>query len=199
MRVQECRHGLSGRAAHVGLEVPVHLMLLLGVGECGLVHEWHCPPTSLSLSPSCREPVVIIPDSEDEEEQARLCCISASQAAVADVLCEAAGADRPSGSGGTADPAAAAAAWQQNVVLQGAASLTLLLPRDARGELGSDTRCFAVPAGGQAGRELTAAQLLAFVHGYYAEEVRRVLWKFYFRVGLVQPAVACRHGMQDAI
>jgi len=137
----------------------------------------HCPPPSLSLSPSCREPVVIIPDSEDEEEQARLCCISASQAVVADVLCDAAGTDRPSSSG-AADPAAAAPAWQQDVVLQGAASVTLLLARDARGELGSDTRCFAVPAGGQAGRELTAAQLLAFVHGYYAEEVRRVLWSF---------------------
>lgn len=120
----------------------------------------------------CREPIIIIPDSEDEEEQARLCCISASQAAVADVLCEAAGAEQSGERSSGADPAAAAAAWQQDVVLQGPAALTLLLPRDARGQLGSDTRSFAVPAGRQA-RELTAAQLLGFVHAYYAEEVRR--------------------------
>ena len=116
--------------------------------------------------------MIIIPDSEDEEEQAHLCCISASQAAVADVLCE---AGQPGGgSRAGADPAAAAsaaAAWQQDVVLQGPATITLLLPRDARGELGSDTRSFAVPAGHQAARELTAAQLLACVHGYYAEKV----------------------------
>ncbi|PRW59970.1 BRCT domain DNA repair [Chlorella sorokiniana] len=120
------------------------------------------------------EEVVIIPDSEDEEEeQARLCCISASQAVVADVLCEATeGADHPGdGSAGAEPAAAAAAAWQQDVVLHGPASVTLLLPRDARGELGSDTRCFIVPAGRQGARELTAAQLLGLVHSYYAEQL----------------------------
>ena len=87
------------------------------------------------------------------------------------MLCEAAAADQPGKARGGADPAAAAA-WQQDVVLQGPATITLLLPRDARGELGSDTRCFAFPAGRQA-RELTAAQLLSFMHAYYAEEVGR--------------------------
>ncbi|KAL4458919.1 hypothetical protein ABPG75_013784 [Micractinium tetrahymenae] len=141
------------------------------------------------------EDAVIIPDSEGEEEDgwAALCCPSASQAAVQSVLLEAAAGSGCSGAGVSGSGAqklpgqGKAPAWQAEVVLSGAAQLTLLFPRDARGELGLDTRIIpllpAVPAAGPRGslqqavagaaaqRQLTAGALLALVHGYYAEQL----------------------------
>jgi hypothetical protein len=118
----------------------------------------------------CR--ALIIADSEEEEEEeeelAALRCISASQAVV-DVLLLEAGGDSSGGGGGDRGLTAGqqATSWQDGVVLRGAAQLTLLLPRDARGELGLDTRCF--PLGPL--RQLTAGQLLRLVHAYYQEQV----------------------------
>lgn len=144
----------------------------------------------------CCRGVAIIPDSEGEEEDewAAVCCTSASQAAVQSVLLDAAAGGSSSGgcatggAGAKAAPAKGqAAAWQAEVVLSGAAQLTLLFPRDARGELGLDTRIVPLlpaaqatgqqsgmahaAAGPAARRQLTAGALLALVHGYYAEQL----------------------------
>ena len=101
---------------------------------------------------------------------AGLRCITASQAVV-DVMLRQAGCDGSGdggGGGGRGHTAAQlAASWQEDAVLRGAAQLTLLLPRDARGELGLDTRCF--PLGPL--RQFTAGQLLQLVHAYYQEQV----------------------------
>lgn len=116
----------------------------------------------------CR--ALIIADSEEEEEEeeelAALRCISASQAVV-DVLLLEAGDDGSGGGDRGFTAGQQATSWQDGVVLWGAAQLTLLLPRDARGELGLDTRCF--PLGPL--RQLTAGQLLRLVHAYYQEQV----------------------------
>ncbi len=160
--------------------------LILQIVQCaGLRHVCLC------LLARCRG-AVIIPDSEGEEEDewAGLCCASASQAAVQSVLLDAAASG--SGGGGTGAHAAPAqgdpAAWQAEVVLSGVAQLTLLFPRDARGELGLDTRVIQLapavaPTAGHPGglqqagsgpvahRQLTVGALLALVHGYYAEQL----------------------------
>ena len=122
---------------------------------------------------------MIVPDSEDEDQAdgGGLCCVSASQAAVQDLLLESPAAG--SGSGG-AHPQAAA--WQASAVLPGVATLTLLLPRDARGELGLDTRCITLPlppspgnaagaAGASAQRQMTAGAMLQLVHDHYSESL----------------------------
>jgi hypothetical protein len=63
-------------------------------------------------------------------------------------------------------------AWLDDVALRGPGQVTLLLPRDARGELGLATLSVSVPpVGGGSGRHLTAGQLLEFVHGYYQQQV----------------------------
>lgn len=115
---------------------------------------------------------MVIPDSEDEEEGASWHCITASQAVVDGVLQEAGAAPSPRG-GGAAQPALAAvdASWRDAVVLRGPAELTLLLPRDGRGELGLDTRCIPLGGPGQP-RALTAAGALAAVHSFYAEALQ---------------------------
>lgn len=141
--------------------------------------------------PCCRDPV-IVPDSEGEEEDglAALCCASSSQAAVQSVLLDAvaSGSDCAGGASVHAAPAEGqAAAWQAEVVLPGVAQLTLLFPRDARGELGLDTRVIPLPladplatqqgslqqaeARPAAPRHLTAGALLALVHQYYSEQL----------------------------
>jgi hypothetical protein len=119
----------------------------------------------------CRELIIADSEEEEEEELAALRCVSASQAVV-DVVLREAGSDHSSGGGGCGGGRACAAgqqaaSWQDCVVLRGAAQLTLLLPRDARGELGLDTRCF--PLGPL--RQLSAGQLLWLVHAYYEEQV----------------------------
>ena len=144
------------------------------------------PPYSLAPAECVLNPLpcseIIIPDSEDEEEAPPPACfVSASQAVVDGMLYEAAGSGDGSGCahGGSGDGAAApvaAPAWLQDVVLRGPAQLTLLLPRDAAGELGLDTRCVALPRSGARGApscaELTAAGLLELIHSYYEEQVR---------------------------
>lgn len=122
-------------------------------------------------------------------EGASLCCITASQAAVQDLVQQAAPGPTVDGfapgggaaAGRHAAGLASGSAWQQAVALHGVGQLTLLLPRDARGELGLETRCIPLaavgrgPAGGGSAqqRQLTAAQLLELVHSYYQEQVRR--------------------------
>lgn len=123
----------------------------------------------LSALPSACSEVLIIPDSEDEEEAAAgIRCLTDSQAVVGDLLMQAA---PNSGIGGCGGPPAQAGwgpadAWRDAPLLRGVASLTLLLPRDARGELGLDSRSFPLPR-----QEATAAHLLGFVHSYYQEQV----------------------------
>lgn len=97
------------------------------------------------------------------------CFVTCSQAVVEGVLLEA--YDGGSGGGGAPGPTAAPA-WLQAPVLRGPAQLTLLLPRDAAGELGLDTRCVPLPCGGRGGQpELSAAGLLQLIHSYYAGQV----------------------------
>ena len=110
-----------------------------------------------------------MPDSEDEaEEPPAPACLTASQAVVDGLLAEAAPGGG-AGSGGSASTQRPEA-WQEEPVLRGPAAVTLLLPRDARGELGLDSRRFALP-----GRQASAGALLALVHSYYAEQVRLML------------------------
>ncbi|PSC76077.1 hypothetical protein C2E20_0748 [Micractinium conductrix] len=170
----------GGGAAHQPATTPSEL--LGGVAWCVLE-----PPAAAVLEGSqlrqppvpAEEDVVIVPDSEDEDQAdgGGLCCVSASQAAVQDLLLESPAAG--SGSGG-AHPQAAA--WQASAVLPGVATLTLLLPRDARGELGLDTRCITLPlppspgnaagaAGASAQRQMTAGAMLQLVHDHYSESL----------------------------
>ena len=117
----------------------------------------------------------VIPDSEDEEEEEendQFLCFQGTQAAYAAALGELA-----AGSGGSRDssPAsssggAAGRGWLGEVVFRGAASLTLVLPRDGRGELGHDTRCFPLE-----GRAATTEHLLRLIHGYYQVRPELVL------------------------
>ena len=113
---------------------------------------------------------VIIPDSEEEDseeeenlrpqqgQQQRL--ISETQAAAEDLL---AACGSPAACGGAAAVAVAPRlpAWLSDVALR-APSVTLVLPRDARGVLGHDTRCLVLP-----GRQATAEALLRLIHGHY--------------------------------
>lgn len=112
---------------------------------------------------------VIIPDSEEEDsdeenlrpqqgQEQRL--FSETQAAAEDLL---AACGSPDAGGGAAAAAAAPRlpAWLGDVALR-APSVTLVLPRDAHGVLGHDTRCFVLP-----GRQATAEALLRLIHGHY--------------------------------
>lgn len=152
-------------------------------------------PSPCTLLLACSE--IIIPDSEDEDDFGAVggfCCVSASQAAVADLVSEAAAGSAPGQLDAVPAGAAAGAAssWAEEVVLRGVTQLTLLLPRDAHGELGLDIRCYtlaevaaagaaaASPQGsgsngssstGQHHLQLTAAQLLRLIHSYYREQV----------------------------
>ncbi|GAB4823283.1 hypothetical protein N2152v2_010329 [Parachlorella kessleri] len=117
----------------------------------------------------------VIPDSEDEEDQF---CLGATQAAYNEALNsfeQAQGYSQAAArgmsltahdsNGGGGSPAQHG--WLQEAAgFPGAASITLLLPRDGRGELGHDSRCFALP-----GRAASPLELLHFVHSYYQEAI----------------------------
>eukprot|EP00887_Chlorella_sp_A99_P006628 scaffold3.g6628.t1 len=109
----------------------------------------------------------VIPDSEEEEEsQSQGLLLTATQAEVGAVLAECSGG---SGSGGGSPAGQQGCSlrsdWMEEVVFRGP-SLTVLLPRDARGELGHASLAWELE-----GRRLAAGELLARIHSHYGESL----------------------------